>query len=71
MGGEWESCFDCKYSSVANNMQSCAWKSGLASAYTKCEHYEKDWGKAILPYLLIISFLLLIIRVIIMIVWRI
>ncbi len=63
---EWESCFDCKYSGSANNMQNCAWKSGLASAYTKCEHYEKDWSKAILPYLFIGGFLAVIIRLIIM-----
>lgn len=64
-----EFCFDCKYSGSAKHMQSCAWKSGLASAYTKCEHYEKDWSKAILPYIFIGVFLALIIRLIIMGIW--
>lgn len=67
---ESEFCFDCKYSGSAKNMQSCAWKSGLASAYRKCDHYEKDWRKAILPYVFIGGFLILIIRVIIMGVWE-
>lgn len=66
---EWESCFDCKYSGSAKNMQSCAWKSGLASAYNKCEHYEKDWSKAILPYIFIGGFLAVIIRLIIIGIW--
>jgi len=62
-------CFDCKYSSSANHMQSCAWKSGLASAYRKCEKYERDWGKTLTPFVFIGGFLILIIRIIIMGIW--
>lgn len=65
-----EYCFDCKYSSVVNNMQSCAWHTGLASAYAKCEKYERKWSATLLPYVFIIGFLLLIIRVIILGIWR-
>ena len=64
-----EFCFDCKYSGSAKNMQSCTWKSGLASAYTKCERYEKNWSTAMLPYIFIGSFLALIIRLIIIGIW--
>ena len=64
-----EFCFDCKYSGSVKNMQSCAWKSGLSSAYTKCEYYEKDLSKAILPYIFIGGFLALIIRLIVISIW--
>lgn len=42
-----KTCFNCKYSSVHRGMQSCVWKSGLASAYTRCERFERDWGSTI------------------------
>ena len=66
---EWESCFDCVYSSIVNNMQSCAWKSGLASSYSKCERYKRDWVKTLMPLIFIGGFLILIVRMIIMAIW--
>lgn len=42
-GSEWETCFDCKYSSLHDGMQSCVWKSGKYLCLTKCDEYEKDW----------------------------
>lgn len=63
---EQKFCFDCKYSGSVEHMQSCARKTGLASAYRRCEYYKKDWSKAILPYIFICSFLILVIRIIIM-----
>ena len=46
-----ETCFNCKYSSVHNGMQSCVWKSGLVSQYARCEEFERDWGKTISAFL--------------------
>lgn len=42
-----KTCFNCKYSSVHNGMQSCVWKSGLVSQYARCEEFERDWGQTI------------------------
>ena len=64
-----EFCFDCKYSSVVNSMQCCAWKSGLASAYRKCEKYERSWQKTISPYLFLAMILVLPIRLIVLAIW--
>ena len=62
-------CFDCKYSSSVNNMQSCAWKSGLASAYRKCEHYERSWQTAIVPYFFLVGMSILLFRLIVIVIW--
>lgn len=51
-------CTDCKYHSSVGGMSACAWKSGLASNYRKCEHYEKDWGFAITFYIFLIVLIL-------------
>lgn len=45
-----ERCFDCKYCSVVEGMQSCAWHSGLRSAYPKCERYKRDWFSTIMTF---------------------
>lgn len=44
----WASCFDCKYSSVQDGMQSCTWKSGRYSCLQKCERFERDWASKII-----------------------
>lgn len=47
----WETCFDCKYSSVQGGMQSCTWKSGKYSCLHKCDEYERDWVSTIIARL--------------------
>lgn len=47
----WETCFDCKYSSVQGGMQSCTWKSGRYSCLHKCERFKRDWFSKIIATL--------------------
>lgn len=45
-------CFNCVYSSNADNMQACVWDSGLKSRQTKCDRYKRSWQKTLTPYLM-------------------
>ena len=62
-------CFDCVYSSNADNMQACVWDSGLKSRQTKCDRYKRSWQKTLTPILFIIMLFLLIVRIFLLAIW--
>lgn len=62
-------CFDCKYSSTVNNMQACAWDSGLVNTRRKCDRYERSWSKFILPYMALFTIIFLFVRIFIAAIW--
>lgn len=64
-----DNCFDCVYSYCISGMQSCVWHNGLASRQTKCDKYKRSWQKTLSPILFIITFFLLIVRIILLTIW--